>query len=430
MGSKLFVILAILVLGVFFALMLFSREDKNKLFIRYILLAYPLMALDLLPSFISFTSFDFLTLFYFFVFYRPRKVTIEWGRLYLGLFIIIIGIATIGAYYAESLTKDTTTAFIEVFTVFIFAKILTDECIEDPSFFYTIVSCLKITLVVSLAFLICQFIFGVGFSIAKSQNINVLGAATRYTSFFQDPQKYAQYLAACSFLFLIKDKDQEKIPYYNYLLILGCLVAILFTGGRAGFGGWCLGIVIMLLFGKSSYRFAAILTAIGLYVVVYNFQDSFAIFKRASLEDSYDFRFNIWRDAFRIFLDHVYFGIGIGNYANYVSFHNPDQFWEADKEIIYFDHPESGYLKFLTEYGAIGFAAICSFVLIPAVQGFRNFFRSRNAHIILLIAGVASWMVGFYTVYSFGDMRIKILVVTIVSLIISSNTWGELEDAE
>jgi O-antigen ligase len=350
MGLTIYAVLAILALATFFALMFLSKDDKNRVFIQYILLAYPLMAMDLFPSFISMTSFDLLTFIFFFAFYRPKMKRLKNGYNYLFLFLLILVVASIGAAYAETLTKDTITAFIQLVSIFIFAKIVIDECLEDDSFCYTIISCIKITLTVSLAFLVCQFIFGVGFSIAKSQNINVLGGeSTRYTSFFQDPQKYSQFLAAASFLFLIKDKEGSPIPTVNYILILLSLVAILFTGGRAGFGGWCLGMGILLFFGKSNYRCAAITIGGALYLLVYNFEDSFPIFKRASLSDSYEFRYAIWEDAFAIFMKHPFAGIGIGNYANYVSAHNPDQYWFSDNEITWFDHPESGYLKFLTD---------------------------------------------------------------------------------
>ena len=265
----------------------------------------------------------------------------------------------------------------------------------------TYLSCLKITLVVSLLFLAGQFVFGTSFSIARSQNINVYGGlSTRYPSFFQDPQKYAQFLAAISFLFLIKDRYTAKVPLSNYFLLLCTLVAIMFTGGRAAFGGWCVGVLIILVFGEAKNRTATIFVATFLFVIVYNFSESFAMFQRADLTESYEFRYAIWQDAFGIFKEHPLFGIGIGNYANYVSVHNPDQYWLAENEFTYFDHPESGYLKFLTEAGAAGFLLILFFIFFPILKGFKRYLKNNDTTILLLIAALTSWMIGFYTVYS------------------------------
>lgn len=422
MSSFIFVLLATLVLGFYFVLIFFTKQHKNKVYVKFVLLAFPLLSIDLFPSLLSVTIFDFITFIYFFIFYVPRKNRVKNASVYFFIFIVIAFVFLIGAYQADGLTRDTATAFIQFFSIACFVKILSEECITDFTFFYSVLSCLKITLVVSLLFLAAQFVFGTSFSIARSQNINVYGGlSTRYPSFFQDPQKYAQFLAAISFLFLIKDRYTAKVPLSNYFLLLCTLVAIMFTGGRAAFGGWCVGVLIILVFGEAKNRTATIFVATFLFVIVYNFSESFAMFQRADLTESYEFRYAIWQDAFGIFKEHPFFGIGIGNYANYVSVHNPDQYWLAENEFTYFDHPESGYLKFLTEAGAVGFLLILFFIFFPILKGFKRYLKNNDTTILLLIAALTSWMIGFYTVYSLGDSRIKILVATIVCLLVSTN---------
>ncbi len=399
--------------------MLFTKADKNRVYIKYILLAYPLLAFDLFPQLVSLDSFDFITFSFFLFFYKPKHAKLKIEGIFFFFFLLMIVAAIVGVANAESVSRDTTAAFIQLLSVFVFIRILIDECLSDVEFIYPVISCLKITLVVSLLFLTGQLIFGVDFSISKSVNPNVLGETIRYTSFFQDPQKYAQFLAAGSFLFLIKDKTAPGLPLKNYVILFLILVAMLFTGGRAGFGGWCVGLLIILLFSNSRYRVASIIACAGLYIVVFYFQDKFPIFNRATLNESYDFRYAIWQDAFNIFMNYPFFGIGLGNYANFVSIHNPDQYWLVDNEIIYFDHPESGYLKFLTEMGIVGFCAIFALLLLPVFKAFKFYLKYNTTWIILVIASVASWLVGFYTVYSFGDIRIEILIVTLICLLIA-----------
>ena len=148
------------------------------------------------------------------------------------------------------------------------------------------------------------------------------------------------------------------------------------------------------------------------------------------MEETYDFRYAIWQDAFDIFLKNPFFGIGLGNYSHYVSIHNPDQVWVQDGDFVYFDHPESGYLKFLTEMGGAGFVCLYTLILTPLIRGFFLYVRTRDFATIFMIAAVLSWMVGFWSTYSFGDIRIEILIVTILCLLITSKIRVAAEKAE
>ena len=127
----------------------------------------------------------------------------------------------IGAYNASTFTNDTSVALFQYICVFGFAKILVSECFENIVFYNSVINALKVTVFFSLIFLVCQFIFGVNFSLEKSLNSNVLSLdVIRYPSFFQDPQKYAQFISATSFLFLIKDKQTSRLPIINIFFVI------------------------------------------------------------------------------------------------------------------------------------------------------------------------------------------------------------------
>lgn len=430
MGSGSFFILASLVVAMFFALMFFAAGDRNKIYIKYILLAFPFVAIDLFPRNISTTIFDFITLVFVLFFYKPKTVAFKDGKTYFYLFVFLTIVAIAGVFNAERVSKDTAVAFLQYMTTFCFAKILTDECLSDHTFFFSVVNVLKITLVVSLLFLVCQFLFSPSFSFERSPNNNVLGGSSiRYPSFFQDPQKYAQFLSVSSLLLLVKKDDAVRVSFFNLLLLLASIVAMMFTGGRAGFGGWCLGGLILLLFGGRQLRLAIIVSGVLLYIMAYNYAESFVVFSRlTSLNDDYELRFSIWKDAYGIFRDNPVLGIGIGNYAKYVSIHNPDQFWIADNNFAYFDHPESGYLKFLTEFGLPGFVTILALIVFPVIKAFRLFSKTGNRNILVVIAALASWMVGFYTLYSFDDTRIRVLIITVICLLVTGSKWSVQDD--
>ncbi|MEI2749878.1 MAG: O-antigen ligase family protein [Ferruginibacter sp.] len=230
---------------------------------------------------------------------------------------------------------------------------------------------------------------------------------------------------------MIREPGQTKLPAKNYVFLILTLIGILYTGGRAGLGGWALGFSLIVIFGNANLKLYATIVAIAMFVVIYNFKDSFSVFNRGeNISDSYDFRMGIWRDAYNIFLNHPFFGIAPGNYANYVSVHNPDQFWFVENDFLYYDHPESGYLKFLTEYGAIGFVCILLLFIIPMINAFFSYLKWKDTTFLLLISAILSWMAGFYTVYSLGDVRIQIMVTAIICLMITAYKRFDLPDEE
>jgi predicted membrane protein len=53
-------------------------------------------------------------------------------------------------------------------------------------------------------------------------------------------------------------------------------------------------------------------------------------------------------------------------------------------------------------------------------NAFLVYLRTKDSSIILLISAVLSWMTGFYSTYSFGDVRLKVLIITILCLLILS----------
>jgi len=157
------------------------------------------------------------------------------------------------------------------------------------------------------------------------------------------------------------------------------------------------------------------------------FSNKFSIFQREALNDSYSFRMSIWSSAYDIYLKHPVLGIGVGNYANYVSVYNPDQFWIANNEIITYDHPESGYLKILIEFGTIGFCSILLIILYPIITGFFKYLKTKNTLLLFFVCAIISWMVGFYSVYSLGDIRIMLLITMIICMLISETKYGSSE---
>jgi len=415
--------IAIFIAIAFFLYMLFTKEQANSAYVKFVLVAYPFVSIDILPSILSFNLFDFITGVFLVLFYQKKDYPIKPNTIYTSLFVLFIFNTIAGIFFAEDYTRETITAIIQVFSLYVFIRIMVLELLNESKIRDEILQIFKAVLIFSFLFLCCQFFFGPSFSFAKSENINVAGGASvRYPSFFQDPQKYAQFLAAISFLLLIQNKLIGKTSNtIGYILAILSILALMLTGGRAGLGGWLIGLIVFLLFANAMYRAQLLVSVLVIGTIIFIYQDELPIFKRAGLEESYLFRQSIWQDALLIHKDNPIVGIGIGNYANYVSIHNPDQFWINGNEITYYDHPESGYLKILVEQGKFGFLLLFLMILVPVYHSFVTFAISKNTNQILFIAALISWLIGFYTVYSLGDVRIRILVASILVLLVSES---------
>lgn len=419
MSLNILKILSFLSILVFFGLMLFSGSDRNKIFVCFILTAFPFLNIT---TFENLCGFDIITFIFFFVFYKKRDIKIPGLSFYrLMLILLTISIAAGMIVAEERVNQENIIEFIRIYPVFIFSYVVIVECLYEEKFIKTIVTCLKITLIASFVFLCLQFIFGVSFSLSRTMNANIVSSSgIRYNSFMIDPQVYSQFLGALSFICLIKTDPNKNVSKINYVLVMLSLLGILVAGGRAGLIGWCIGLALLVLFSNNTYRIILLLSAGAIYILTLAYPEKFVIFNRGTdLNDAYSFRTSIWADAYQIFLNHPFLGIGINNYARYVSIHNPDQVWLLDNELISFDHPESGYFKFLTEFGAIGFILFFMFIIIPVIISLIGYLRKKDTNIILMISALICWLIGFYSTYSFGDNRIKILVGTIISIMIA-----------
>ena len=421
MDSKYYIIFSLFLVFLLFGLLFFTTLDKNSIFIKYTLLAFPFMDITMIPSLGYPTIFNFTTILFTLFFYRKKNESNDLLSPYKIMLYIFVFILFIGLIKAENNTNETIASVLKYTSTIFLAKILIEECTFDINIFFVIISYIKLLLIGSLIFLIFQFIFGPYFSFEKILNDNIFdGPLIRYPGYFQDPQRFAQLLSAGFFISLIPSSNTGKVKRYDYILGILLIISILFTGSRAALLGMAIGAVIIVILGKPQYRIALIVTGLLLYFISPIFSGSIPLFNRDSTySESSAFRFLIWIDALNIANTHPFFGIGVGNYASYVSIHNPDQFWVNSNEITIYDHPESGYLKFLTEFGYIGFFTFFSFIFLPIINGIKDYLKQSNIISLLLIASIVTWLFGFATVYSFADDKIVIIITIIVALLIS-----------
>ncbi len=409
----------------FFPVHIFLTDNKNRLYLKYTIFILPVLFLDMIPKGFYLSYFDILSYIYFFIFISYNKPGKESLLGYLGYSLIAILI--LGMLLSE-FVWGSFQHFLRFLPLLLFIRVLLTELRLDPPFELEVINWLKAMLLFSILVLVAQLIFGpgintkIGFiSPAGTENPNVENVAgIRYPGFFQDPQKYAQFLAAISFLFFISTRlDKGKVGRQVFFFVLS-VVALFLTGGRAAFLGLCIGLVFLFFFMPPKFKLYVLLLVVAIAPIVFYFQDSFILFNRGnSVNEMYDTRFTFWKEAFIIFLENPFMGIGIGNYQAHVGKYYIDQYWMWNGEITYYDQPESGYLKYMVEFGLWGFILFMAFFLVPIIRGITSVLsdNKQNMDIALLVASMISWIIGFFTVCSFTDIRISVVIATITCIL-------------
>jgi O-Antigen ligase len=409
--------------ALYFAYSLLSKTNTRNYLLLFLYM-FPVMDYTMVPGIYgAFQLMDFLNLFSLILLFsktNPPKIKPAIYMIYAGMFFVFTGLILAGALISE-FKWGSLLQMAKFFPIFIYVKFLIDECFNDPSFIHDVIKILRLTCFIAMIFLAIQLVVGLQFTYYEELNQNAIAAdegGRRYPGFFQDSQANAQFMAMSSFLFLFSFDEKMKVPLKNFFYFMLVVIAMFLTGGRSGLGGFIIGMaVLFLLAGRKYVMLLAGVVVCGVIIVVF-LSDYFLIFNRQEgVGDSFNTRYELWERAYEIFKNNPLFGIGIGNYLDFVMIHDQEQYAVLNDEIIYFLQPENGYLKLLTEFGIIAFSIFMLFILIPVVRAIVMYLRNKFDHqVILLIASLISWLVAFNTVYSILDKRIFILVATLTCL--------------
>lgn len=424
------VVLTAAAILVFVVLVLLSKQPRRT-YLLYMLYVMPLIDFKVTPwQFGSLTLFDAFSYVMLFWRYKDFLSIYKPNRFYFGGFCTLIFLLLLGSLTSSFITNSLL-SLLSVFPVFIYARLLMVECIQDNQFMNKMIKGLQLACLISMAFLAVQLVVGLNFKLYSELNQNTQDVnGIRYPSYFHDSQKYGQFLAMLSFLFLLNNKNVKRPALINLLLFLSVAVAMFLTGGRSAFLGLSAGVLFLLVFAGMQFKKYIIAGCLAGGVLIAIFSHSLVVFNRDDdINNSLDFRASIWKEAYEIFKDHPYLGIGVGNYQDYVSLYAQDQYLVLEDEIIFLDQPENGYLKILTEYG--GPAFLVAFVLIigSAVGAMRAWVKKQtDARVLLFIAPIICWLVSFVSLYSITDRRNLIVLICLCSFLIYLSNRSKIVD--
>jgi len=393
----------------------------------YILYALPLMGLLATKTSLGgFKIFDLLSIGCLALFPKTffrglSSLSRSTGWLFLA-FVLLLLIGSLASEFPQT----SLLALLQVLPAFVYCRLLVVVCYVNPTFYSQVLRALRFSSYLLLVFIAVQLVVGLSFTFYPALNQNTydpLHDTIRYPGFFHDSQASGQFLAIASFLFLYSSRDEKSLK--QKLLHLGlfaaCGVGVLLSGSRSALGGLLVGMVLLLLCG--GWRLQVSVLSLGILVgsLYLLASPNLAILNRAdNIDEDYKFRQSVWQEAWDISLNNPGLGIGIGNFQSYTSMHKQELYLEIDDEIVYFDQPENGYLKVLTEIGFVGFGIFLSFLLRPAGKTLIGFYnKTLDYKVLFILAAFTGWLFSFNTVYSLFDSRITIVVATLLALLIT-----------
>jgi O-antigen ligase len=396
--------------------LLWMAADKVKRYISILFVCFPFIDFAIPPGALGIRMFDVLT---FFIlpswlkspYYEGLRIPAKFWNYFMAALALLALSSLLSLTPALSLLRLWQQAnYVVLFLVFI-------SFITGPEHFFFLKKLVIWTFAGCLFFLAMQVMTGVQFNLYGRLNPNVQDLfGLRYPGPFQDPQKFAQYLSMSLFLLLGFTTERS---HFLFWLAAG-VVCIGLTGARASLFGLAFGLAFVhikraILSGRYLRSVIVLLAGCALFFAA----QQLIVFQRVkSTEEDLLFRYAIWEKAFGFFLEDPVLGIGPGAYQEFVEQRDPEQVWKVEDKLVYFDHPESGLLLWLVEYGIMVFGVIL-LALATVVNPFTGNHRGPGAaHLtVYLEAGLLCWVISFVTVYSLSDRRIGVMVVLLASLL-------------
>ncbi|WP_324677525.1 O-antigen ligase family protein [Hymenobacter sp. GOD-10R] len=421
-------------------LFFFHRKREVRTYLLFSIYVLPFM--NLLVTKVTwggFKVFDAITIYCIVFCFKDFMISIASSRsLVKFLLITMLALLLLSSLYSEFVTNSTLT-FLELLPLFIYVSLLAAECRRDEFFFYKVIKALKYMYVVALGFLLIQLVVGLNFTFYPDLNSNTLDVENntiRYPGMFHDSQGHGQFLALGSFLFLFSHNNYrgEYKNIVNYSLFVLLIIGLLLTGSRSALGGFLVALIIFVVSSSSKFRLYFVALCMICVSLFSTLASEFPNLRRLNnVSEDYKFRQKIWAEAYRISENNPVLGIGLGNFQSYTKRHNQDLYLEIGEEILFFDQPESGYLKILSETGFFSFLLFLLLIAYCVIRAIKKCVQSSEAKVsAVLLCSLVSWLIAFNTVYTLFDIRISIVVITIMVILatISMNKYFVYESSK
>jgi O-antigen ligase len=328
--------------------------------------------------------------------------------------------------------------FLHVIGFFVVLIILSHFINESPETRNRAHFLLCVSLIIVSFFVGLERITGINFS-TLDRNINAInyeGSILVYRSagLFQDAQKAAQFIAVwMAYLVVIFSRGafpKGNIRTLALVSIFFCAIALVITVSRAAIvSGFGVSLLAYLLLGRAHFIKKVFIVIVPLSLLIAAapiVSDTKFIHKLlpesvsarfSSTKESADVRLSVWKESWSIFEQNPLFGIGPGNYSEYLMLKTPSLRKFREEGGFVPNQPENGYLKILYETGLVGALGVIVFsfiVFLRAKKAISVGDNEESTRAWAVLAGFAIFLITFFTLFTVTDERNAMLVVLLL----------------
>lgn len=302
----------------------------------------------------------------------------------IGLYAVIILIATITSINPMGSFRDLTIHFVSIGLVFVMVN--TIKTLED---FNKVVTVLVFSATIVSLIGLYQYIVGVEVKAAWVDVENNPDIRARVYSVFGNPNILAEYLVMMIplsiSLFWYSKKIHKKVIFLGTSLIL--ILALVLTLSRGGWVGFAFSALIFMILVEKRLLLSIIPIGVGgIYFLPQTILNRImSIFNLADSSNAY--RLTMWSISMDIIKDNPIAGVGFG--------HLPfKQTFETYIRTMPTYHAHNTYLETAAEIGIPGLIAFLFFLFILFKYGIKNLIQQDNKYIKIMAAGVFSGLGG------------------------------------
>ncbi|GAB1470841.1 hypothetical protein MASR2M66_17190 [Chloroflexota bacterium] len=203
----------------------------------------------------------------------------------------------------------------------------------------------------------------------------------RMTGPYETPNPYAQILSVIFILALERGWRAKKILLRMFAIAGAGIMALalIYTDSRGGFLGLIFTVMVFLLFNRPSISSVLVITTIGLILMQFlpsNYTERILTLtqlfnKNTSVISDESFRGRTSENiaAWRMFLDHPIFGVGLDNFSEFYQSYSREIGLDDRREAR---DPASLYLQLLASQGLLGTAVHLGIVFLVLQRLYRS----------------------------------------------------------
>lgn len=251
----------------------------------------------------------------------------------------------------------------------------------------------------------------------------------RFAGPFDDPMNFAHiYGMYAAFLvpFVLEALSEWKHKYKKtksqITLVIAFSVTVLsvaLTLTRGAWMGLSAALVTMLFIHRKKMGLKVAAAGLAAALLLYSTSTTFKtrVDQALNPSQSYDSeRYNLWRTNWEIFTDHPIFGIGHGDYKDYL----PSYFAKLGIPEDHFQsHAHNQYLQFLSNTGLVGFSFYLLFTFGLLVFTYRQFRRHRDPVFLGSLGAQIAFHVGSITECNFERAKVRLVFLFFCALALS-----------